>query len=103
MTRTTPSAAPTREQALVDLVEVLGVGGSAAHEIGHAWLSGCPGNRTHAQEEGICELLASWWATELAETVAATETAGVAGPRLQVHGRRWAGGNSRPSNGTDSG
>lgn len=34
MTRTTPSAAPTREQALVDLVEVLGVGGSAAHEIG---------------------------------------------------------------------
>ncbi|GAA3218862.1 phosphopantetheine-binding protein [Oerskovia jenensis] len=30
----TTTAAPTREQALADLVDVLGAGGSAAHEIG---------------------------------------------------------------------
>lgn len=30
----TTTAAPTREQALADLADVLGAGGSAAHEIG---------------------------------------------------------------------
>jgi aryl carrier-like protein len=30
----TAPTAPTREQALADLVDVLGAGGSAAHEIG---------------------------------------------------------------------
>ncbi|MFJ4106929.1 phosphopantetheine-binding protein [Oerskovia enterophila] len=34
MTATTRPSVPTREQALADLVDVLGVGGSAAHEIG---------------------------------------------------------------------
>jgi len=33
MTSTTPPA-PTHEQVLADLVDVLGAGGSAAHEIG---------------------------------------------------------------------
>ncbi len=36
-----------------------------AHEIGHAWLVGCPrGNRSNVEEEGICELVASWWLTD---------------------------------------
>jgi hypothetical protein len=33
-----------------------------AHEMGHAWLAGCPGSgRPAEEEEGICELLGSWW------------------------------------------
>lgn len=37
-------------------------GAVLAHEMGHAWLAGCPPvHRSSAEEEGICELLASWW------------------------------------------
>lgn len=32
-----------------------------AHEMGHGWLSLCPGRRSPAAEEGICELVGSWW------------------------------------------
>lgn len=32
-----------------------------AHEMGHGWLSLCPGRRTPVLEEGICELIGSWW------------------------------------------
>jgi hypothetical protein len=33
-----------------------------AHEMGHGWLAGCPAaGRTGVVEEGICELVASWW------------------------------------------
>src|SRR6266568_1986538 len=32
-----------------------------AHEMGHGWLAGCPGQRPQAEEEGICELVGSWW------------------------------------------
>ncbi|GAA1027130.1 hypothetical protein GCM10009557_07280 [Virgisporangium ochraceum] len=35
-----------------------------AHEMGHAWLVGCPGgDRGDVEEEGLCELVASWWLT----------------------------------------
>jgi hypothetical protein len=36
-------------------------GAVLAHEMGHAWLAGCPARRTQAEDEGLCELLASWW------------------------------------------
>lgn len=32
-----------------------------AHEMAHGWLSLCPGTRTRALEEGICDLVGSWW------------------------------------------
>lgn len=33
-----------------------------AHEMGHAWLAGCPDvGRTPRDDEGLCELVASWW------------------------------------------
>jgi protein DA1 len=32
-----------------------------AHEMGHGWLTLCPGRRSSATEEGICELIGSWW------------------------------------------
>jgi hypothetical protein len=32
-----------------------------AHEMGHGWLARCPGRRSSADEEGICELVGSWW------------------------------------------
>jgi hypothetical protein len=32
-----------------------------AHEMGHGWLALCPGSRGPAAEEGICELVGSWW------------------------------------------
>ncbi|MFD0205896.1 MULTISPECIES: protein DA1 [Saccharothrix] len=34
-----------------------------AHEMGHAWLALCPGAgiRGAREEEGLCELVASWW------------------------------------------
>ena len=32
-----------------------------AHEMAHGWLSLCPGTRTLVLEEGICELVGSWW------------------------------------------
>lgn len=32
-----------------------------AHEMGHGWLALCPGRRLSADEEGICELIGSWW------------------------------------------
>lgn len=32
-----------------------------AHEMGHGWLTLCPGSRPPAAEEGICELIGSWW------------------------------------------
>ncbi len=32
-----------------------------AHEMGHGWLIRCPGHRPLATEEGICELIGSWW------------------------------------------
>lgn len=32
-----------------------------AHEMAHGWLSLCPGTRTPVLEEGICELVGSWW------------------------------------------
>ncbi|PSL53369.1 protein DA1 [Saccharothrix carnea] len=34
-----------------------------AHEMGHAWLALCPGAgiRSARDEEGLCELVASWW------------------------------------------
>ncbi|MEU4807166.1 protein DA1 [Actinosynnema sp. NPDC023587] len=34
-----------------------------AHEMGHAWLARCPGAgiRNARDEEGICELVGSWW------------------------------------------
>jgi hypothetical protein len=42
-----------------------------AHEIGHAWLVGCPsGGRSPMEEEGICELLASWWLRQRNDTLA---------------------------------
>lgn len=40
-------------------------GQALAHEIGHGWLVGCPdGDRGDVEEEGICELVASWWLAE---------------------------------------
>jgi hypothetical protein len=37
-------------------------GSVLAHEMGHSWLAGCPrGGRTRQDEEGLCELVASWW------------------------------------------
>lgn len=32
-----------------------------AHEMGHGWLTRCPGDRSLTTEEGICELIGSWW------------------------------------------
>ena len=48
------------------------------------------------------DLLASWQATELAETAAAAETAISAEPRLPAQDQRWSGGASRPSSITES-
>ncbi|HVY09532.1 MAG TPA: protein DA1 [Mycobacteriales bacterium] len=32
------------------------------HEIGHGFLAGCPDvPRTHAEVEGTCEMISSWW------------------------------------------
>jgi Protein DA1 len=43
-----------------------------AHEMGHAWLAGCPDvGREEASEEGICELVASWWLRERGGRLAA--------------------------------
>lgn len=37
-------------------------GGVLAHEMGHGWLAGCPDiGRTPHEDEGLCELVASWW------------------------------------------
>ncbi len=34
-----------------------------SHEMGHGWLARCPGrhSRPAKEEEGICELIGSWW------------------------------------------
>lgn len=32
-----------------------------AHEIGHAWLVGCAGERSARETEGLCELLGYYW------------------------------------------
>ena len=38
----------------------------------HAWLAGCPDvGRDEATEEGICELVASWWLHERGGRLAA--------------------------------
>ena len=36
-------------------------GSVIAHELGHCWLAQCPSGRTQQQEEGVCELISSWW------------------------------------------
>lgn len=38
-----------------------GFGHVLAHEMAHGWLAGCPGERNQRDEEGLCELVASWW------------------------------------------
>lgn len=51
-----------REIRIVDGLPGTLFGRILAHEIGHAWLAGCPaGIRSSSDEEGICEMLAAWW------------------------------------------
>jgi hypothetical protein len=46
---------------IVDGLPATLFGSVLAHEMGHAWLAGCPGPRDAPTEEGLCELVASWW------------------------------------------
>jgi hypothetical protein len=46
-------------------------GAVLAHEMGHAWLAACPGGRDRSEEEGMCELVASWWLRERGGPLAA--------------------------------
>ena len=47
---------------IVDGLPATLFGSVLAHEMGHAWLAGCPqGERDKPTEEGLCELVASWW------------------------------------------
>lgn len=51
-----------RELRILDGLPETAFGGVLAHEIGHAWLAGCPdGRRTPIDDEGICEILHAWW------------------------------------------
>lgn len=37
-------------------------GSTLAHEMAHGWLAGCPNvGMSSQEEEGLCELVASWW------------------------------------------
>jgi hypothetical protein len=58
-----------------------------AHEMGHGWLAGCPGDdRGDVDEEGICELVASWWLAERGGPFARHLLAGMAANSDPVYG-----------------
>jgi hypothetical protein len=64
ITRWAPGAvAEVVEIRIVDGLPATQFGQVLAHEMGHAWLAGCPGGERGGdeEEEGICELLGSWW------------------------------------------
>lgn len=53
-------------------------GSVLAHEMAHGWLAGCPDvGRSQQEEEGICELVASWWLEHRGGRLAASILAGM--------------------------
>ncbi|WP_434446582.1 protein DA1 [Lentzea sp. E54] len=54
-------AATVRSIKVVSGMPATQFGHVVAHEMCHGWLTLCPGRRPPALEEGICELVGSWW------------------------------------------
>jgi len=50
------------EMAILQGLPPTRFGATLAHEMAHGWLTGCPDvGRSSREEEGLCELVASWW------------------------------------------
>lgn len=58
---TSGASAEVRHIRVSGGLPVTNFGRVLAHELGHAWLAGCPGLRPDDEAEGLCELLGYYW------------------------------------------
>ena len=91
ITRWLPGAlAEVVEIRIVDGLPATQFGEVLAHEMGHAWLAGCPGGeRSGDEEEGICELLGSWWLQHRGGRLAAQLLASMEASTDPVYGEEF--------------